>query len=220
MAESSFTLAKVKVSKEHHYLRFAYILLFVVAIAIVIGWAWYEGYVTLMVQGMGVACTLIFVALLFAVGVLGVSLGFRCSRDINALKEIANDRKALMRAFDMNHYDENGFDFVCRQVDRITDRALRTLEFSQEVTLQAGFVGMLIGMLIAITQFHALINYNQDTVGPLMPMFFIGLAIAVWSSLASILVWFVAAGFMLLIHNSYDVFSERADRAFYNIPKQ
>ena len=219
MAESSFTLAKVKDSNEQDYLRFAYIVLYMVAVVVVIGWGHYQGYVELMLNGMGKEFTAFFGVLMVITMVIGAYQGFRCSRAINGVKRIANDRKALMHSFGLDNYGGDSFDYVCRQVDLFRSKSLRGLVFTYEVALLAGFFGTLVGMLVATGPLGALTVFNQDTLGPQMPTFFVGIALAVWSAVAGIVVALVAAGFVTLIENSNDVFTQRVDRAFHNISK-
>jgi hypothetical protein len=209
-----FRMGEVNQTREHDWKHAFMMFLLVLIVTGILWWAYEMGHLASMVKAVGWPVTTFFGVLLAAGVHKGFQLSREVSREINQIKRI-NDPAKLLEVFGIEAFNGLSFTYVCRRVGRNLTGRISGLPELAEFSMNVGFLGTLIGLLIGFSSFAEITVFNQENLLPHMPRFFFGLGFAFWSSIAGLAVSMVARRMELMLWRSSSALEDKVERAFY-----
>lgn len=145
-------IGSVRVTREHDYRHFLYIVFLTVATLVVIGWAYYEGLVTKTIDAIGTPFAAGFTILLTAGLFNALQEAYRLSGNINRLKAEHLSGDNLRRLFgieagvvpDVSLLKEEIADIIFLQIDNV--------RYVANLAVTLGLAGTVWGMVLALEE--------------------------------------------------------------------
>jgi len=208
-------LGPVRVTSDYNYVRFLLASLFALAVFIALGWAYGEGYVTLVNRLQTWVFTTVF-SLLLCMGMMrGLIESWHYSHAIDALKRATLSTDELKQLLGIHDLSERSVDLLQSELE---DEAFRRIEKIENIAVdasQVGIFGTVLGVMLAIRVVADKVRSVEDALTSLPEIaHFLGVAFA--TTLVGILVSRVVLQFARMARDSAMAFTHRVARTLHD----